>query len=322
MQDVFFYEAFEEEAAELRRFLKPGVSAGFTAKTIQEQGDAEPPARIISIRTQSEIPAAWAGTMSALLSRSTGYDHLKAYREKTGSRVPCGYLPKYCTRAVAEQAMLLWMALLRRLPVQTRQFARFHRDGLTGRECEKKTLLVVGVGNIGIEIVRVGAGLGMDVLGVDLVRRHADVTYVPIEEGLPRADVVVCAMNLTGENRGYFGRERWRQAKRGAVFVNIARGELAPAQDLERALHEGVLSGVGLDVYENETELSVSLRAGRLPADPPGQAVLNLKSRPDVILTPHNAFNTREAVERKSEQAVQQVCEFLGKGSFIWPIPE
>ncbi|MEZ4687126.1 MAG: NAD(P)-dependent oxidoreductase [Bacteroidia bacterium] len=166
---VFFYEAFEEEAEAIKHYLPEGIDAGFTWKTIQEYGKTEPPAPIISLRTQSVIPPAWAGNLDAILSRSTGYDHLRDYRDEYAPGLALGYLPLYCNRAVAEQAMLMWMALASQIPQQLEHFQRFHRDGLTGRETAKKTLLVVGVGNIGYEVVRIGKGLDMQVLAVDLI---------------------------------------------------------------------------------------------------------------------------------------------------------
>ena len=80
--DVFFYEAFAEEATYLQQYLPPGIAAGFTRKTIQEYDAAEPPAQLISIRTQSVIPASWATKLAGILSRSTGYDHLEKYEGK------------------------------------------------------------------------------------------------------------------------------------------------------------------------------------------------------------------------------------------------
>ena len=106
--------------------------------------------------------------------------------------------------------MLLWMALLRKLPRQVRQFHEFHRDGLTGPECQGKTLAVVGVGNIGHEVCAIGRALGMNVLGVDRDPRHADVDYATIEQALAQADVIVCAMDLNDSNRGYFDAAKWR----------------------------------------------------------------------------------------------------------------
>ncbi|HUJ72218.1 MAG TPA: 2-hydroxyacid dehydrogenase [Verrucomicrobiae bacterium] len=305
--DVFFYEAFEEEVAALRRRLPLSVRADFTWKTIQEAGDTEPPAPLVSIRTQSVIPAAWTGKVRGIVSRTTGFDHL------VGIQLPYGYLPHYCSRAVAEQAILLVMALLRKLPQQTGQFPRFYRDGLTGRECTGKKLLVVGVGEIGSEIVKIGIGLGMDVRGVDILQKYPYVTYSSIEEGLAWADVIVCAMNLTKENGGCFNYKVLKQARRGVVFVNVARGELSPTNDLLKLLDEGHVSALALDVYENESKLAVALRSGK--------SGFPLLGRPNVILTPHNAFNTAEAVERKAEQTIRQIEHFLKNGEFLWQGP-
>ena len=321
MLDVYFYEAFEEEAEALRRLLPASFTAGYTALTIQEAGHATPPARVISVRTQSILPLAWAPELQAIISRSTGYDHLTAYAAATQAPVALGYLPLYCHRAVAEQAMLLWMSLLRRLPVQMRQFHDFHRDGITGFECEGRTLAVVGVGHIGREVCRIGAALGMHVVAVDRAPTHADVNYVSIDEALPQADVLVCAMDLNASNHGYFGAAQWKQVKRGAVFVNISRGELSPSAELVAALDAGQLSAVGMDVYNHESLLAVALRTKHPSDDAEVQATLELASRDDVICTPHNAFNSFEAVERKSEHSVQQIVALRETGKFLWNAP-
>jgi D-lactate dehydrogenase len=321
MMQVFFFEAFEEEAEAIRRYLPEGVEAGFTWKTIQEYNSRELPAPIISVRTQSAIPTDWAESLQAIITRSTGYDHILAYRRASGVDVKAGYLPLYCNRAVAEQAMLLWMALMRKLPQQMHNFRHFHRDGITGREAEKKTLLVAGVGNIGREVVRIGKGLDMNVLCVDIEQKLPGEQYVSIDEGLPLADVVVCAMNLTDNNHGYFNYDRLRLAKPGLVFVNVSRGEQSPSTDLLQLLEEGHLGGVGMDVYVNEKELAVSLREGRSSSDPQVEATLQMLERPDVIFTPHNAFNTAEAVEKKAGESIDQLKHFLKHGEFFSPVP-
>ncbi len=321
MPDIFFYEAFLEEEEALRRLLPPGTDAGYTPHTIQESPSILPPARLISIRTQSIIPGAWESELEGILTRSTGFDHVRRYYETAGRVVPAGYLPLYCSRSVAEQAMLMGMALLRKLPVQVHNFRSFHRDGLTGRECLGRTLLVVGVGNIGSEVCRIGKALGMKVLAHDIVRKHDDITYVDIEEGMAQADMIICAMNLTGDNRGYFDYELLHKARPGIVFVNVARGELSPVRGLLRLMDEGRLGGVGLDVYENESGLAVALRNGNSIDDREMRACLELSTRKNVILTPHNAFNTEEALERKAGQSAEQVANFLANKRFIWEVP-
>lgn len=319
--EIFFYEAFAEEQEALRRYLPSTVCAGFTPLTIQEYGQPLPGAPVISLRTQSIIPPEWAPGLRGILTRSTGFDHVTAYREQTGVAVPAGYLPLYCNRSVAEQALLLWLALLRRLPVQTEQFRRFHRDGLTGSETLGKTLVVLGVGNIGSEIVQIGRGLGMRVIGVDPVRKLADLEYLDFADALPQADILACSMNLTAENRHYLDAARLATAKPGLLLVNVARGELLRFEDFPALLDSGQIGGLGIDVYDHESELAVSLRTGAESADPVVRATLDLARRPNVICTPHNAFNTREAVERKSEQSIQQYLHLARTGVFLWPVP-
>ncbi len=320
MKTIFFYEAFEEETKALKKFLPKNIDAGFSWKTIQEYGGEIPPAKIISIRTQSTIPVDWADSIDGIITRSTGYDHITEYRKISKKNISAGFLPLYCNRSVAEQALLMWLGLLRKLPQQIQQFKSFNRDGITGKECEKKILTVIGVGNIGYEIVKIGKGLNMDVLGVDIVKKYNNVTYVSKEEGVLKADVIVCSMNLTKDNQGYFNFELLNKTKPGTVFINIARGELSPATDLLKLLESKKISGVALDAYNHEKELAGTMRKGIKSDDKEIQAILKLAERNDVILTPHNAFNTEEAVEKKSEQTIEQLLHFLEKKEFKWKV--
>jgi D-lactate dehydrogenase len=321
VMDMFFFEAFEEEARQLRAALPGSLHAGFTWKTIQEFGNDTPPAPVISTRTQSVIPDSWAETLTAVITRSTGYDHIAAWLSRTGATVPCCYLPLYCSRSVAEQALLLWLSLLRKLPQQCARFKTFNRDGITGSECNGKILTIVGVGTIGYELVKIGKGLNMNVLGVDIVERHADVEYVTKDEGLASADILVCSMNLTSCNTGYFNTGTLSAMKMDAIFINIARGEMSPPQDILAMLEAGHLGGAGLDVFWHEPELAVMLRSGKQADTPEFKALLALAERPDVILTPHNAFNTYEAVGRKARQTIEQLQRFMLNGTFSWPVP-
>lgn len=318
--DLFFYEAFQDEASTLKSLLGSECTYGFASETIQETGHHDPPARLISIRTQSSIPVEWAGKIDGVISRSTGYDHLIAYRSKLRSPLPLGYLEEYASRAVAEHALLLTMALLRKLPQQMRQFPVFNREDLTGSECEGKNLLVVGVGRIGSEIVKVAKGLGFVVKGVDIVPDKPDVAYVSKDEGIRWADVIVCAMNLTEENRRYFSYDLLSRAKNGSMFVNIARGELSPLGDLERLLGDAKISGLGLDVFEDESSLGAALRNPGSTITPQAAQVNRILSYPNVVLTPHNAFNSSEALRRKSELTIKQIRHFFKHRDFLWQV--
>lgn len=321
MLDVFFYEAFAEEEEALRRYLPGPVKAAFTAATIQEAGQLEIPARLVSIRTQSIVPAVWAGGMEGILTRSTGYDHVAAWRRETGSTIPCGYLPSYCAVSVAEHALLMIFSLFRGLPRQMNQFRTFYRDDLTGREIDGRKLLVAGVGNIGREIVRLGRGVNMDVRGFDLLETVKGLTFVGLEEGLAWADAIVCALPLTEETRGMLGRHRLEKVNPGIVLVNISRGEITPVKDLLELLRERRLGGLALDVFEEEPELAVCLREGVPAKGAAARATLELQHETNVILTPHNAFNTREALERKARQSAEAAATFLKSARFPHPVP-
>lgn len=318
--DVFFYEAFDEEVEAIQSVVGPEFTFGHTSSTIQEIGHAEPPAGIISIRTQSILPPQWADTLRAVLSRTTGYDHLIQYRSAISNPLPLGYLEAYSTRAVAEHAMMATMALLRGLPKQMRQFPYFDRNGLTGVECLGKNLLVVGVGRIGSEIVKLARGLGFTVKGVDIVTGKHDVEYMERESGVRWADIIVCSMNLTEENKGYFGYDFLKMGKKGLFFVNVARGEHAPLADLDRLLSEGHLAGIALDVFEDEGMVASALRNPKLSPTHLLPIVNRLLMYSNVVLTPHNAFNSQEALRRKAEMSVAQIRQFRETGSFSWQV--
>ncbi len=314
--DVYFYEAFAEERDELLRRIPAGLRAGFSSATLQASGHPRPPAPLISIRTQSALPEDWHPPVTGLLARTTGDDHLRRLLQRR-NRPALATIPEYCSRAVAEQAALLWMALLRALPAQWTQWHAFNRDGLTGGEAAGRELLVVGVGRIGHEVVKIGRGLEMRVRGVDPVRRHADVEYAPFDAGLRTADVLVCCMNLHEANRDFFRYETLLRARPGALLVNVARGELVRTRDLARLLDEKILGGIALDVFEDEPILADALRDR---ADTPEAGELRrLAGRPGVLLTPHNAFNTREALARKCEYSIRQILHFRQHGVFLPP---
>ncbi len=327
-----FYEAFEEEQEFLRKFLPEGARALFTWKTIQESGHKLPPAPIISIRTQSRIPPEWRICLAGIITRSTGYDHITGYLNELGSAIPSAYLPEYAARAVAEHALMLWTALLRNLERQRESFKAFHRDGLTGREVCGRRITVVGVGRIGGQVVDIAHGLHMDVKGVDIVPRKEmkedyGLDYLPLDKGLARAEILVSALPLTELTRGMLGYKKLMKMPKGGIFISVGRGEVSPSQDLLRLLKEKRLAGVGLDVYDCEKELAAVLRDGKKPAQLPASsrksvaATLNLMKHPNVILTPHNAFNTRESVERKCRETMLNLEAYLKTGKFLTPVP-
>jgi len=185
---VWFYEAFEEEAAALRSLLPAPVRAGFCAQTIQESGHEEPGARLISVRTQSHLPEDWQGKLDAILSRITGYDHLRRLSQR-GSIVPAlGYLPRYCATSVAEAAILKLLGLLRRLPVQVEQFRRFDRDDLTGRQA----FVNISRGELSpsVDLLAAPERGQLGGVGLDVYAEEADLAHALRSGGVPSTEAV------------------------------------------------------------------------------------------------------------------------------------
>jgi D-lactate dehydrogenase len=215
----------------------------------------------------------------------------------------------------------MMMSLLRKLKSQEKNLLSFSRDGLTGLECKARKALVIGVGNIGREIVDIAQGLRMEVKGVDIDPVLKDLDYVSLRQGVAWADVVFCALSLTEKTEGMLNYAALEKTKPGLIFVNIARGEISPVEDLKRLLDEGKIAGLGLDVYPQESLFADSLRAQRTVENPQGKIILELVKDKRVLFTPHNAFNTKEALEQKASLAVASVVDYLKNGTFPRPVP-
>jgi D-3-phosphoglycerate dehydrogenase len=142
-----------------------------------------------------------------------------------------------------------------------------------------KTLGVIGLGGIGAEVARIGAGLGMNVIAYNRTPRPAPVRQVDIDTLLSTADVVSLNLVLNDETRGFLSSERIARMKPGALLINTARGALVDEPALIEALKSGHIGHAGLDVFHDEP----------LKADHP------LASLPNVTLTAHAAFRTLEA---------------------------
>ena len=311
---LVFYEVFREEQTALRNFLPKHIRARFYPTTIQNTADQGLQPEIISIRTQSRISTAHAAFLKGVLTRSQGHEHLFGFARRT--KIPCGYLPCYCSRSVAEHAVMAMMALLRKLKVQLKNMRTFDRENIMGSECRGQKALVIGVGSIGSEMVDILKGLRMSVRGVDTVRRLKNLRYVSLSEGVAWADVIFCALPLTAKTKGILNYHLFKKAKKGLIFINISRGEISPIGDLRKLLEEKRLGGLSLDVYPQESLWADYLRGTSRKLTKDIRVLLALGGKDNVLFTPHNAFNTRESVERKAYLTIQSIKLFLLNGQF------
>jgi D-lactate dehydrogenase len=315
MLDVMFYEVFQKEKEALLKFLPRTLNVEFTSNSIQENNQTELNAKVISIRTQSQIPSAWSHDVEGIISRSQGFDHLIQYKEETQCSVSCGFLVDYCAYAVAEQVILNMLMLMRSMKRQLIQFNDFNRENISGKQCREKNILVLGVGVIGLEIVKLAQSLGMNVKGIDIDEKSKDVAYTSLENGIMWADVIVSAVPSTEKTKAMLNYSNLKEAPRIPIIINISRGEVTPIDDMKRLLDENKISGLAMDVYEDEKQLATHLRSG-LKTEAI-QSVIDLSKEDNVLLTPHNAFNTIESVDTKSKQTSDSIEAFFKNGQFI-----
>jgi D-3-phosphoglycerate dehydrogenase len=206
--------------------------------------------------------------------------------------------------AVAELTIGLMIALARKLPAAntTMHAGKWEKKNLQGAELRGKTLGILGLGRIGLDVARRARGFGMEILGTDpfvsaAVARENGITVVPIEELFAKADYLTLHVGLTPQTHGIINAKTLATMKKGVRIVNCARGELVVEADLVAALQSGHVAGAALDVFTVEP-----------PKESPFFALDN------VILTPHIAGSTAEAQEAVGIQIAQQVREYLKLG--------
>jgi D-lactate dehydrogenase len=231
--------------------------------------------------------------------RSTGYNHIDlAAARHLGLRVT--RVAVYSPYAVAEHAVALLLTLNRKIHRAYNRVRElnFSLTGLVGFDLHGKTAGIVGTGKIGRICAEILGGFGMRILAYDPfpVQSWAEerrVEYVDHATLVSQSDVISLHVPLTPETRHLVGRETLGRIKRGAILINVSRGGLIDTGALIEALKSGRLGGVGLDVYEEEEGIFFEDLSGQVLQD---DVLARLLTFPNVLITAHQAFLTREAL--------------------------
>jgi D-lactate dehydrogenase len=320
----FEIEGWEEEIA---RQALSGHELFFSKDKVDEthlpeQKDLE----IISIFVNSKITAQVLDALPNLkliTTNSTGFEHidLAACRAK-GIRVT--YVPGYGNNTVAEFAFGLILNLTRHIYQAidgVKERNSFSLEGLRGIDLKGRTLGVIGTGRIGKEAIKIGKGFGMNILAYDpypdaAAAQTLGYTYLSLPELLPQCDVITLHCPLTEQTRHILNMNNIGLIKKGAYLVNTARGGLVETNALVWALANGILAGAGLDVLEEEGETKdemAFLKEGHPHEDVLRNILGNhvLMKMPNVLITPHVAFDSAEALQRILDTTLQNISGFL-----------
>ena len=283
-------------------------------------------AEVISIFVNSRLtPAVLAQfpKLKFITTRSTGFDHVDlAECAKRGIRV--AYVPGYGDNTVAEFAFGLILNLTRKMYRaidQVKEIESFSLHDLRGMDLKGKTIGIVGTGRIGKEMVKIAKGFGMNVVAYDPFPNEAYAKemryrYLPLEELLKTSDIISIHTPYTRETHHLLNCENIKLIKKGAYLVNTARGGIVETDALIAALADGTLAGLGVDVLEEEGPTKDEMqffRSGNAHVEELRTMLENhmLMKMPNVLITPHNAFNSQEALERIFNTTVENIKGFM-----------
>jgi D-lactate dehydrogenase len=321
MKIAFFgVKSWERELIEREIINLDAVGVGIFSTEVQDSLDLASEYEVISVRVRADMCKEVLSKLPKLKMvavRSTGIDCVDEVECKKRGIV-IKNVPSYGENSVAEYAMALLLTVAKRIiPAhQSVEEGEFSPEGLTGIDIFGKTLGVVGVGAIGRNVIKIARGMGMKVLAVDLVQddklaKKIGFKYVELEECLRSVDFLTLHVPFTQETRYLINKKNIKLMQPGSVLINTARGAVVESEAIVWALNNKILWGAGLDVTEEEERLeSMSTIMSKRDISKGLLSFHLLRDRDDVVFTPHNAFNTKEAIERIIKTTIQNINMF------------
>lgn len=303
-----------------------------TALEMPDRRDFE----VLSVFVNSRVDAAVLDAFPNLkyvITRSTGYDHIDlAECKKRG--IPVSFVPGYGDNTVAEYAFGLMVNLTRKMYQsidQIKETGSFNLTGMRGVDLAGKTLGVIGTGRIGKKMIKISKGFEMNVVAFDpfpdaKAAAELGYTYVPFEDLLKQSDVITLHCLYTPQTHHLINKTNINLLKKGSFLVNTARGPLVETEAITMAITQGILAGAAMDVLEEEGETKdelLHLAKGHPKEEELRTMILNhaMMKMPNVLITPHNAFNSQEALARILNFALGSITSFT-KGEITNAVPE
>jgi len=244
-----------------------------------------------------------AGRLKLVCVAATGTNNVDLDAARRHGVTVCN-VRAYATSSVVEHVFTLLLSLMRHLPDYQRavqggrwqESAHFSFIDYPIHELSGKTLGIVGYGELGQAVSKVAAAFGMRVLIAERPGVAPRAGRVPLPELLPQADVLTLHCPLTPETRGLIGEQELRAMKRGAVLINTARGGIVDEPALAESLRGGHLGGAGVDVLTQEPPVANPLLAADIP---------------NLIVTPHIAWASRESRQRLVDEVAENIRAFI-----------
>lgn len=326
MAKIAFFELEEWEKDYLKKRLSGRElvleTGKLDLKSAGKANDCEAVCSFIYSQINSELLAKLPKTR-LYCTMSTGFDHVDLKECAKRKIVACN-VPAYGDNTVAEHAFALILAVSRKLvpSVERTRKGNFSLEGLRGFDLKGKTLGVVGTGKIGRRVVRAAKAFEMRVVAYDsspdlqFAKKEGFEYARSVEEVMAKSDILTLHVPLNKDTHHMVNEHNVDYLKKGAVLVNTSRGGVVQTKAILKALKKGILSAAALDVLEEECFIKEEkeLLSESFNKKCDLQTVLEehmLLSHENVLITPHNAFNSQEALERILDTTVENIEAFL-----------
>lgn len=249
-----------------------------------------------------------------LLLRCAGYNNIDI--KYASGKLHILRVPAYSPYAVAEHAMAMLLTSIRRIHkayIRTKDF-NFSLSGLTGFDLHGKTVGVIGTGKIGKVFIDICRGFGMNIIAYDKYPdEKSDIKYVTLDELYSRSDIISFHCPLNSESYHMVNFDTVNKMKKGVVIINTSRGALIDAEALLDGIKSRKIGAACLDVYEEESDIFFEDFSGHIVDD---DIIARLISMPNVLVTSHQAFLTKEALGNIADTTISNARQFFktGKG--------
>ncbi len=321
---IAFFDVNDMEKGHIQENMKGFDAAYYPEELTVDTAKNAKDCTVISIFMYSKIDKKilkLLPNLKCIATRSTGFDHIDL-KECSKKDISVCNVPVYGENTVAEHAFALILSLSRKIHESYERTVRgnFSLDGLQGFDLRGKTIGVLGTGHIGMHVIRIAKGFEMNVIAYDkfpnkkLEKRYG-FKYKPFNYLLAHSDIITIHVPYNKFTHHLINRRNINEIKKGAILINTARGAIVETSALSDALIKGELGGAGLDVLEEEASIreEKELLDSRFSNEKLKTMLRNhiLMKLDNVIITPHNAFNSIEALRRIEDTTCDNIKNFI-----------
>lgn len=307
---IAFFDKSDEVLELLKNYFPNNNEVSFFNESLSDDNiDKLKECEILSVFVDSEVNKKIIDSLPNLkfiATRSTGYDHID-YEYALSKGIKVSNVPVYGSSTVAEFTFALLLNLSRKINEASKQLKEGGNftisERLQGFDLDGKTIGVIGTGKIGKNVIRIAKAFNMKVLAYDLYpdlnfAKENIFEYGDFDKVISNSDIITLHAPYTKENHHLVNKESILKMKKGVYIINTARGELIDIDALVDGIDKGIVGGVGIDVLEGERNFKQGDK-------------ISILDRPNVVVTPHIAFYSKEALARIMQTTVENIKAFI-----------